>query len=53
MAKDHRAPEAGKRQAEKTKKGTDFKEAACCSSAVDQRAARRKNGLREGSARGN
>ena len=31
----------------------DFKEAACYPSAVVRRAARRKNGLYEGSARGN
>ena len=31
----------------------DFKETACCSSAVVQGAARRKNGLCERSARGN
>ena len=31
----------------------NFKEAACCPSAVVQGAARRKNGLCEGSARGN
>ena len=37
----------------KRKQATDFKEAACCPSAVVQRAARRKNGLCEGSARGN
>ena len=35
---------------EKREKQTDFKEAACCPSAV---AARQKNGLFEGSARGN
>ena len=32
---------------------TDFKKAPCCPSAVVQGAARRKNGLRKGSALGN
>ena len=36
---------------EERKQSADFKEAACCFSAVVQRAARRKNGLCEGSAR--
>ena len=44
----------GKRKAgEERRQATDFKEAACCSSAVVQGAARRENGLCEGSARGN
>ena len=44
----------GKREAgEERKQSTDFKEAACCPSAVVQGAARRKNGLCEGNARGN
>ena len=50
-----------KEKNEKTSKGkagegrrqADFKEAACYPSAVVQKAARRKNGLCEGSARGN
>ena len=42
----------GKREVgEERKRSADFKEAACCSSAVVQRAARRKNRLCEGSAR--
>ena len=46
--------ETGKREAgEERKQATDFKEAACCSSAVVQGAARRKNGLCERSARSN
>ena len=44
----------GKREAEEERKqATDFKETLCCSSAVIQRAPRRKNDLCEGSARGN
>ena len=44
----------GKRKAvEERRQATDFKEAACYPSAVVQRAARRKNGLCEGSALGN
>ena len=44
----------GKRKAgEGRRQATDFKEAACCLSAVLQGAARRKYGLCEGSARGN
>ena len=38
---------------EERKQATDFKEAACCLSAVVQRAARQKNGLYKGSARYN
>ena len=38
---------------EERKQSTDFKEAACYFSAVVQRAARRKNGLYKGGARGN
>ena len=38
---------------EERKQLTDFEEAACCLSAVVQRAARRKNGLCKRSARGN
>ena len=43
----------GKREAgeQERKQSTDFWEAACCPSAVVQRAARRKNGLYEGCAR--
>ena len=44
----------GKRERGKEKNhATNFKGAACCPSAVVQGAARRKNGLCEGSARGN
>ena len=44
----------GKRKTgEERKQATDFKEAVCCPSAVVQGAARQKNGLCEGSARGN
>ena len=44
----------GKRKAgEERGQANDFKEAACCPSAAVQGAARRKNGLCEGSARGN
>ena len=39
-------------RAKERKQSTDFKEAACCYSAVVQRAARRKNGFHQGSARG-
>ena len=42
----------GKRKTEERKQA-DFKKAACYLSAVVQGAARRKNGLCEGSARGN
>ena len=42
----------GKRKAGEERKQADFKEAACHPSAVVQAAARRKNGLCEGSARG-
>ena len=42
-----------KRKAGEERRQADFKEAACCLSAVVQRPARRKNGLCEGSARGN
>ena len=44
----------GKREAgEDRKQSNNFKEAACCSSGVVQRAARRTNGLCEGSSRNN
>ena len=44
----------GKRKAgEGRRQAIDFKEAACYPSAVVQGAARRKNGLCEGSAQGN
>ena len=44
----------GKKEAgEERKQSIDFKEAACCPSAVAQEASRHKNGLCEGSARGN
>ena len=43
----------GKRKAGVEKKQANFKEAVCYPSAVIQGAARRKNGLCEGSARGN
>ena len=42
-----------KRKAGVKRRQADFKEAACYPSAVVQGAARRKNGLCEGSARGN
>ena len=43
----------GKRETgEARKQSTDLKEAACCPSAVVQKAARQKNSLCEGSARG-
>ena len=42
-----------KRKTGEERKQADFKEAACYPSAVVQGAARRKNGLREGSAQGN
>ena len=42
-----------KKEGEERKQATDFKEAACYPSAVVQGAARRKNALCEGSARGN
>ena len=42
-----------KRKAGVQRRQADFKEAACYPSAVVQEAARRKNGLCEGSARGN
>ena len=43
----------GKRKAREERRQADFKEAACYPSTVVQGAARRKNGLCEGSARGN
>ena len=44
----------GKKKAgEKRRQETDFKEAACYPSSVVQGAARQKNGLCKGSARGN
>ena len=43
----------GKRKAGKERRQADFKEAACYPSAVVPGAARRKNDLCEGSARGN
>ena len=43
----------GKREAREQRRQTDFKESACYLSAVVQGAARRKNGLCEGSARSN
>ena len=43
----------GKKKEGEERKQANFKEAACYPSAVVQRAARRKNGLGEGSARGN
>ena len=43
----------GKRKAGEQRRQADLKKAACCPSAVVQGAARRKNGLCEGSARGN
>ena len=42
-----------KRKAGVKRRQLNFKEAACCPSAVVQRAARQKNGLCEGSAQGN
>ena len=43
----------GKKKEGVKSRQADFKDAVCCPSAVVQRAARRKNGLCEGSARGN
>ena len=43
----------GKKKAGEERRHGDFKEAACYPSAVVHGAARRKNGLCEGSARGN
>ena len=43
----------GKKKAEEERRQADFKEAACYPSVVVQGAARRKNALCEGSARGN
>ena len=43
----------GQREEVEVRRQTDFKEAACYPSAVVQRAARRKNGLCEGSSWGN
>ena len=43
----------GKRKAGEERRQADFEEAACYPSAVVQGAARRKNALCEGSARGN
>ena len=43
----------GKRKAREERKQANFKEAACYPSAVVQGAARKKNGLCEGSAQGN
>ena len=43
----------GKKKAGKERRQADLKKAACYPSAVVQGAARRKNGLCEGSARGN
>ena len=43
----------GKRKAGVKRRQADFKQAACYLSAVVQGAARQKNGLCEGSARGN
>ena len=43
----------GKKEAGKERRQADFKEAACYPSAIVQGAARRKNGLCEGSAWGN
>ena len=43
----------GKRKTGEERRQADFKKAACYPSAVVQGAARRKNGLCEGSARGN
>ena len=42
---------ARERAEEKRTRSTNFREAACCLSAVVQGAAQRKNGLYEGSAR--
>ena len=48
-----KSEKTGKREAGEEKRQADFKEAACYSSAIVQGAARRKNGLCEGNARGN
>ena len=54
---DHQEKEknekTGKRKAGVERRQANFEEAACYPSAVVQGAARRKHGLREGSARGN
>ena len=42
-----------KKAREERRQATDFKDGACCPLAVVQGAARQKNGLREGSVRGN
>ena len=41
------------RERQEKRQATNFKGSACCPSAVVQRASRRKNGLCEGSVRGN
>ena len=52
--KKEKNEKTGKRkEGEEKKQATDFKKAACCPSAVVQGAARKKNDLYEGSARGN
>ena len=51
--KKEKNEKAGKRKTGDERRQADFKEAACYPSAVVQGAARRKNGLCEGSARGN
>ena len=48
-----RNEKTGERKTGKERRQADFKEAACYPSAIVQRAARQKNGLCEGSARGN
>ena len=51
--KEKKNEKTGKRKTGEERRRADFKEAVCYPSAVVQGAARRKNGLREWSARGN
>ena len=51
--KKEKNDKTGKRKEGEERQQADFKEAACYPSAVIQNAARRKNGLCEGSARSN
>ena len=51
--KKEKNEKTGKRKAGEERRQADFKEAACYPSAIVQGAARLKNGLCEGSARGN
>ena len=51
--KEKNEKKSKRKAGEERRQATDFKKAACCPSAVIQEAARRKNGLCEGSAQGN